>query len=356
MRSLLTAAAERDSFPWLPRPRARVVIAVAPDERRFREWIGPAAPEWGAAIAFPAQRTIIMQGRTAGSDAGDPRVVVLRHELAHLALDEALGDLPPRWFHEGYASVAAGEWGREEVLATSVALLVRGMPTLDSLDATFAGGASRADAAYALAHRAVAELAALDPERGLTLFFQYWRETRSLEVSIRRAFGVTQAQFEERWRQRTRRQYGALAIAADLSLAAALLMLVVVPLYVARRRRDRRRLEAMRAADAAAERAARESALAALLGDQGAPGARGDRGQASRPEPQPHLEHLDAPRRASSTSGFLDTICEPGYTKRLCPIRKRGRGGARHCGGVPRFSRLASGTRISPAEELPWHP
>lgn len=279
MRSLLEAAARRDTFPWLPRPRARVVIAVAPDERRFRAWIGPAAPEWGAAIAIPELRTIIMQGRTAGSDAGDP-LVVLRHELAHLALDEALGDLPPRWFHEGYASVAAGEWGRQEVLATSLALLVRGMPSLDSLNASFEAGSSRADAAYALAHRAVVELAALDRERGLTLFFTYWRETHSLEISIRRAFGLTQAQFEERWRQRTRRQYGALAIAADLSLAAALLMTIVVPLYLARRRRDRRRLEFMRAADAAAERAARESALAALLGgSQGSQGSRGDRGE-----------------------------------------------------------------------------
>jgi hypothetical protein len=265
MRSLLEAAASRDSFPWLPAPSARVVVAVAPDERRFRAWIGPAAPEWGSAIAFPKQRTIVMQGRAAGSDAGDP-LVVLRHELAHLALDEALGDLPPRWFHEGYASVAAGEWGRQEVFATSVALLLRGMPSLDSLDRSFEGGTQRADAAYALAHRAVAELAALDPERGLTLLFTYWRETRSLEIAIRRAFGVTQTQFEERWRSRTRRQYGALAIAADLSVAAAILMTIVVPLYLARRRRDRRRLEAMRTADAAAERAARERALAEFLG------------------------------------------------------------------------------------------
>jgi hypothetical protein len=286
MQSLPGTAVERDSFPWLARPRARVVIAVAPDERRFREWIGPAAPEWGAAIAFPAQRLIVMQGRTAGSDAGDPRVV-LRHELAHLALDEALGDLPPRWFHEGYASVAAGEWGREEVLATSVALLLRGMPSLDSLNASFISSAPRADAAYALAHRAVAELAALDPERGLTLFYDYWRETRSLEVAIRRAFGLTQAQFEERWRRRTRRQYGALAIAADLSLAAALLMTIVVPLYMARRRRDRRRLEAMRAA----ERAVDESVLEELLregapGAPGAPGAQGTQGtQGNRSAP-----------------------------------------------------------------------
>lgn len=211
-----------------------------------------------------------MQGRAAGSDAGNP-LVVLRHELAHLALDEALGDLPPRWFHEGYASVAAGEWGRQEVFATSVALLLRGMPSLDSLDRSFEGGVQRADAAYALAHRAVAELAALDPERGLTLFFTYWRETRSMEVAIRRAFGVTQAQFEERWRSRTRRQYGALAIAADLSLAAAILMTIIVPLYLARRRRDRRRLEAMRAAEAAAERAARERALEEFLREESSP-------------------------------------------------------------------------------------
>jgi hypothetical protein len=277
MRSLLDAAASRDSFPWLPRPRARVVIAVAPDERRFREWIGDAAPEWGAAIAFPAERTIIMQGRGAGSDAGDP-LVVLRHELAHLVLDEALGDRVPRWFHEGYASVAAGEWGRQEVLATSVALLLRGMPSLDSLDESFRGGARRADAAYALAHRAVAELASIDRERGLTLLFEYWRQTNNLDLAIRRAFGMTQAQFEERWRSRTRRQYGALAIVADLSLVAALLMTIVIPLYVARRRRDRRRLQVLREADIAVERAARESALAEILGAPGAPGAPGARG------------------------------------------------------------------------------
>src|SRR5687768_9046900 len=157
MRSLLAAAAERDSFPWLPRPRARVVIAVAPDERRFREWIGPAAPEWGAAIAFPDQQRIVMQGRNAGSDAGDP-LVVLRHELAHLALHERLGNLPPRWFDEGYASASAGEWSREDVLATNLALVTRGLPSLAALDSAFYGGAGRADVAYALAHRAVVEL------------------------------------------------------------------------------------------------------------------------------------------------------------------------------------------------------
>ncbi|HET7621085.1 MAG TPA: hypothetical protein VFK39_04190, partial [Gemmatimonadaceae bacterium] len=101
--SVLDTAVASDSFPGLPRPRNRILIAIAPDERRFRDWIGAGAPEWGAAVAIPSEHRIVMQGSRAGSDAGDP-MRVLRHELAHLALHEYLGDLPPRWFDEGYAS------------------------------------------------------------------------------------------------------------------------------------------------------------------------------------------------------------------------------------------------------------
>jgi hypothetical protein len=262
-RSLLAEAQRRDTFPGLPRPKARVLLAVAPDGRRFRQWVGPAAPEWGAAVAFPTLNRIVMQGRRAGSDAGDPRDV-LRHELAHLALHEYLGDLPPRWFDEGYASYAAGEWGRDEVLATNLALLARGMPTLDTLEAGFYEGSAEAEASYALAFRAVSDLATLDPERGLSLFFRYWKDEGRFDPAVRQAYGITATAFERQWQERTRRRYGVLALVANLSLATSVFMIAFVPLYVQRRRRDRRRLDAMRAADAAAER--EELALAALLG------------------------------------------------------------------------------------------
>ncbi|HET7459004.1 MAG TPA: hypothetical protein VFJ74_15255, partial [Gemmatimonadaceae bacterium] len=86
-RSVLADAVRRDTFPGLPRPRAHVLIAIAPDRSTFREWVGPGAPEWGGAIAFPDERRVVMQGSNAGSDAGDP-LAVLRHELAHVALHE----------------------------------------------------------------------------------------------------------------------------------------------------------------------------------------------------------------------------------------------------------------------------
>jgi hypothetical protein len=263
-RSLLAHAAANDSFPWLPRPSSRVLIVIAPDRRRFGELIGPHAPEYGAAIAVPSEQRIVMQGSRAGSDAGNP-TQVLRHELAHLVLHEKMGDLPPRWFDEGYASVSAGEWGREEVIATNLALAWRGFPSLDALDSAFYGGATRASAAYALAHRAVAELASLDRERGLGLFFPYWRDERRLDAAIRRAFGETQGAFEEQWRRATRRRYGALAIFADLTVGAVILLIVLVPLHLSRRRRNRERLKTMAATESAVEAKERESAIEALL-------------------------------------------------------------------------------------------
>lgn len=267
-RNLLAQALANDSFPGLPRPARHATVYIAPDEARFREWIGAGAPEWGIAVAFTAEQRIVMHGHSASARAGDPRVT-LRHELTHLALHEfAAGRLPP-WFDEGYASYSAGEWGREQVLASSFVLALRGVPYLATLDSMIAGGSSRAEQGYALAHRAVADLAAKDPKGGLTLFFRYWRDSHRIDAAMRQAYGLTLDGFEAEWRRSTRRRYGALALFADVGFAALVLFLIVAPFWIVRRRRDRVRLAAMVAADALAERRERESALAALIGETG---------------------------------------------------------------------------------------
>jgi hypothetical protein len=185
-RSVLASAVARDTFPGLARPTQRVVIAIAPDHRRFREWIGPTAPEWGAAVAFPESSRIVMQGRDAGSDAGDP-VAVLRHELAHLALHEALGNLPPRWFDEGYASYAANE-----VVAARLANPPSRRHAAPRLpDAGFAGGSLQP---RGRTHWRTAPWPSSRPglELGLTLFFRYWKKRCFWRAPCGSAYGITQ--------------------------------------------------------------------------------------------------------------------------------------------------------------------
>jgi hypothetical protein len=262
-RALLALAVRHDTFPGLPAPRSHVVIIVAPDAAHFRRWAGGSVPEWGAAIAIPQAQRIIVQGRAATSAAGDP-ASTLRHELAHLALHEYLDELPPRWFDEGYASYAAQETGRDEALATNIALALHGVPTLASLDSGLVGSEGQAAVSYALAYRAVADLAALDPRRGLSLMLRQWRDTGSLDLAVRRAYGLPLDTFEAQWRAQTRRRYGALAVASDLAFSVLVFLTLLAPLYVARRRRDRARLAVLRSAERAADAAAAAAVDAAL--------------------------------------------------------------------------------------------
>ena len=58
---------------------------------------------------------------------------------------------------------------------------------------------------------------------------------------------------------------GALSLVTNVSAVFGLFGVILLPLYVSRRRRDRRKLDAMRAQDLAQDEAARASVLQALL-------------------------------------------------------------------------------------------
>ena len=118
----------------------------------------------------------------------------------------------------------------------------------------------------------------VDPANGLANLFRYWKETGEFESALRLAYGLTSEQFNRHWHGTTRRRYGALALLSNVSLAVGVFGVLLGPLFIARRRRDRRRLEDMRAVEAAQEKAARESALEALLATSS---------DASRPVPEP---------------------------------------------------------------------
>lgn len=264
--AMLDAAVTRDSFPALPRAASRIVIMIAPDDATFREWAGQSDLPWAAAVAFVEQHRVVMQGHTANSEAGNP-MQVLRHELAHVALHDYLGGVTPRWFDEGYASYAAGEERTEGFLATNAALLLRRMPSLAALDSMLASPhGTEARAGYALALRAVADLAAIDPRLGLTPLLAAWKERPSFDLALRRAYAQTSDDFEREWQQRTRWQFAFLAIATNSAMGGLVLVGLLVPLYRSRRRKQQERLDEMRRREAITDAAMRSAALDAMVG------------------------------------------------------------------------------------------
>jgi len=159
------------------------------------------APSWGAAVAEPGERTILLR-----ADQPDlPRT--LRHELAHLALHEAVSVRVPLWFDEGYAAWAAGEWERFAGLELNLAVVRGAIPSLTALDGALRGSASTADAAYALAASAVTELARRNPTGTLTPLLQRLEHGEGFDQAVLATTGLTTDRFEDVWRRAVRRRY-----------------------------------------------------------------------------------------------------------------------------------------------------
>jgi hypothetical protein len=213
-------------------------LIVVPDGRRLDSLTSGRAPHWGAAIALPDTRTILLR-----ADGGDLSRT-LRHELAHLALHQAVSVRVPLWFDEGYAGWAAGEWDRLGQLELNLAVVRGAIPDLGSVDGALRGSASTADAAYALAVSAVTELARLNPTGTLTPLLSRLEAGVDFEAAVRATTGLPLDRFEEEWQRATRRRYsvGTWLIAGGGWLVLAL---VVLGLRRVRRRADRVRRAAL---------------------------------------------------------------------------------------------------------------
>jgi hypothetical protein len=199
---LARRAAEPTEWPGLSRSTPGPLrLIVVPDARRLDSLTSGRAPGWGAAIALPGERIILLR-----ADVGDI-YQTLRHELAHLALHQAVSVRVPLWFDEGYASWAAGEWERMGALELNLAVVRGAVPDLRGLDGALRGSPSTADAAYALAASAVTELARRNPSRSIAPLLQLLQQGEDFEVAVQRTTGLTLPQFDVEWRRSLRQRY-----------------------------------------------------------------------------------------------------------------------------------------------------
>ena len=246
-----------------PRARQALGVALAEDADRPRLWPGIGrqsagpfilviadesaelarlshgrAPGWGAGLAFPAARTIMLR-----ADLPD-LAQTLRHELAHLVLRDKVRVRVPLWFDEGYASWASGELGRMESLELNLAVASGRLPGFGKLDAMLRGSASSADLAYTLAASAVAELARRPPDGAIDRLLDRLASGQDFDAALVASTGLAVDRFEESWQRALRQRYSLITWAAAGGLWG-LMALAVVGLAWRRRRREAGRRAAL---------------------------------------------------------------------------------------------------------------
>ena len=228
--------------------RAGTVI-LAPDAATFDSVTGGRAPDWAAGVAIPALRTIILPAYPSTRTRAQDPIVALRHEMVHLALNDYLGVPVPRWFDEGYAVWASGEWDASAAWQIRFALLRGLAPPLDSISLRWPAGESRARLAYLLSASAVEHLATRNGEALFAQFLERWREGGSIDRAMRATYLMSLDGFEREWRRLVIRRYGWLLALAQVGFFWALVTLLLLAVGWRRRRRDRARLAEMEIAE-----------------------------------------------------------------------------------------------------------
>lgn len=209
---------------------AGLTLAIAPDRATFARWSDRRVPSWGAGLMLPGARLVVVR-----LDGGDP-YQTLRHELAHVVLHQKIPGRLPLWFDEGYASFASGEYGRMAALRLNLAVAAGRVPDLRALDGMLRGSDGDAEAAYALAASAVADLARRNPTRRLDSIMARLAGGMPFNEAVRTTTGLDIDQFDDAWHRRVRQEYNWLMW---LGTGGAWLILTLLLTWAAASRRRR---------------------------------------------------------------------------------------------------------------------
>lgn len=239
LAAVLGEAADRAApFPGVGAlPDRPIQLVLAPSRAAFDSITRGRMPSWSEGAAFPDRGLVVL----VAVGPPDRLASVLRHELAHIALRWRLRRPAPLWFEEGYAAMAAGEWGRLDALRLNWQVARGAVPNLDEVDQALRGQRGDAEGAYALATSAVLLLQRWGEEQGLTRLIEELQGDAGFEAAIRSTFHLTGDDFEARWQRDLRSRYGWLSWAAGVGLFWLLAAAVLVALVGLRRRRDRLR-------------------------------------------------------------------------------------------------------------------
>lgn len=258
-------------LPDLPRPD-RLTLQVVRDASSLPSIAPPGAgaPSYAVGVYYHEAKTISIALRRGGTLADSH--ATLRHELAHFALDAALGQHAPHWLHEGFAYQHSPDasWDRMETLAGMA--WFGGIIPIDELDYRFPAEEAPANRAYAESYDFVGYLAQRGrwedgSDRGDRWPFRSFLRALGQGTDIDRAavasFGKPLHALFGEWKDSLSNRYlfapiGLLGLA--LWVLCALLLAVA---FLRRRRANRRRMREWDREDRARDEALRTQSVVA---------------------------------------------------------------------------------------------
>jgi hypothetical protein len=205
------AAARTTMTEWVGQPvlsEVRVVVARTPGE--MEEMAPPNAPypKYAAGVAYPEIGLVLLTIAPVHPNSNHELGEVFRHELAHVALEDAVNGHPvPRWFNEGFAVMASGETSFVRMHTLWTASLADNLLSLAQLERTFPSNENEADIAYAQAADVVRFLVRREEKHRFRGLVSRLRDGETMDAALLNSYGEETATLESEWREDIAKRY-----------------------------------------------------------------------------------------------------------------------------------------------------
>ncbi len=206
------AAATRTALTeWLGQPvlsEVRVVVARSPGEMATLAPPNAPYPDYAAGVAYPEIGLVLLTNTPVHPNSAQDLNEVFRHELAHVALEDAVGGRPvPRWFNEGFAVLASGETSFMRMQSLFTATVSGNLLSLAQLERTFPSNESEANIAYAQAADVVRFLVKREERHRFRGLVSRLRDGETMDSALLNSYGEETATLESEWRDEVSRRY-----------------------------------------------------------------------------------------------------------------------------------------------------
>jgi hypothetical protein len=234
--------AERLGQPVLK--NVRVDIARTPGEMETLAPAGAPYPTYAEGVAYSGIGLVLLTLNPRHANPNYDLKQVFRHELAHLALHDAVGERDvPRWFNEGFAVLASGETSFDRMYELWMATLADRLIPLSEVERTFPNDESKVNIAYAQAVDVVRFLVRREEAHRFRSLVQSLREGHDLDRAMRHAYAVDLATLEHEWREDVAKRYTFFPVFFSGTAVWALVLGLFVVGWRKRRKRARVTLE-----------------------------------------------------------------------------------------------------------------
>jgi hypothetical protein len=224
-------------------------------------------PTYASAVALPGLRLVLLSMRAPVSDEGTNLPELFRHELAHIALDDAVGSKHvPLWFNEGFAVHASNEDPYERLQALTGASLSKSLVPLHDLDQSFPADHYEVSIAYAESADFVRYLLRQADRGRFAAMIERTHKGEEFDHALTDAYGSDSRRLEYQWREELAKRYTFWPVLLSGSVVWVVVLALVAAGLVRKKRRDRATLARWeREEREETEEVARRAAITAAL-------------------------------------------------------------------------------------------